>query len=133
MKVIKTLIAVSGTVLIFVACSKSNDVKEEQKQPELLASKEQVAVNTPITFSLQNAPKETIAKWSANSSLVTIDSTYSRQQSTMTFAAPGVYTIDVELKKVMCSLEAAANPGMDTCFNAGKPASSLTRTILVKE
>ena len=133
MKKIFLLAALPALVCFIYACKKESSATGSNTK--MITDRSEVRAGETVSFSVANGAAGALAKWTVtpNTNVVISRPVSCDQRNTITFNAPGNYTVNVELKKVWCDSAAAANPGMDTCLNSGTAAGSAHATILVKD
>lgn len=128
--------------LIFTACKKNAGDNPQSKAPvketKMLASKTSLKTGESLFLYIimpdTAAGVNVAAKWSVTPGTgVTIDSLYSFSENSITFSQAGTYTVNADLRKVQCSPEAAAHPGMDTCYNGGSDFTAVSNTITIHD
>jgi hypothetical protein len=127
------LLAASPALLFFLyACNKESS--GTGSNTKVVTDRSEVRSGETVSFSVANGAAGALARWTVtpNTNVVISRNISWDQRNTITFNAPGNYTVNVELKKVWCDSAAAANPGMDTCLNNGTYAGSANATIMVK-
>jgi hypothetical protein len=135
-KIINCILAFFAVCVALYACSKENSsasTKPNSINPTLSFNRSQLVSGHPVAFIMQNASDSVVAKWTVSpDSAVIISNHYTwGSGDTIIFPRPGTYTISIQLKKVACGPEAAAHPGMDTCFNSGSIVGSINTTIVI--
>ena len=128
-------LVVGVAVVAAYACSKesSSSSLPKSSKPAVSFNASTLVAGEPVVFTIQNSTDSAVGKWTVTpDSSSVINNPYSWSGSdTVVFSQPGTYNITIQLKKVMCSAEAAAHPGMDTCFNSGSPVGQIDTTIVV--
>lgn len=122
---------------MITACQKNPLEETPANETKLVASKTSVKTgeDVSLTVVVPNTSQGILpvaARWSVSPDTgVSMDSIYSFSQNTISFSQPGVYTVNADVRRVQCSPEAAAHPGMDTCFNNGTDLTSVSSTITI--
>ena len=130
----KLFLLAASPVLLFVIYACNKESSRTGSNTSMVTDRSEVRPGETVSFSVANGAAGALARWTVtpNTNVVISRNISWDQKNTITFNAPGNYTVNVELKKVWCDSAAAANPGMDTCLNSGTFAGSANATILVK-
>ncbi|MEO8766698.1 MAG: hypothetical protein ABI416_20515 [Ginsengibacter sp.] len=136
MKTGKRVFPLLTFILLSTSCQKNISDQHAQGETKLVASKTYLKTGEAVSLSVVQSSSQGVlslaSRWTvAPGEGVHMDSVYSFSQNTITFSQPGVYTVNADLRKVECSPEAAAHPGLDTCFNSGTDFTSISNTITV--
>src|SRR5450432_1258332 len=136
MKTIKKALALFTLIFMVTACQKNISNETPANATKLVASKTSLKTGENVSLAVvQNNSQGLLpvaARWSVSPNTgVTMDSVYSFSQNTISFSESGVYTVNADVRRVQCSPEAAAHPGLDTCFNNGTDLTKVSNTITV--
>jgi hypothetical protein len=132
MKMINIIPTISACLLLIYACHKENS--DTATTPRMVPGKSEARPGETVSFSVENGTAGAVARWSVtpDTNVIINRPVTWDQKTTITFTDTGTYVVKVDLKQVWCDSAAAANPGMDTCLNSGKPAGNAHATIRVK-
>jgi hypothetical protein len=132
MKKISILPVLSACLLFIYACDKENS--DSSTGTRMVTSKSEARPGETVAFGVQNGTTGAVATWTVtpDTNVIIHRPVSWDQKTTVTFTDTGTYVVRVNLKQVLCDSAAAANPGMDTCLNSGKPAGNAHATIRVK-